>query len=309
MKYVIGIDSGGTKYRVLAWTLNGKELGGFIGPPCSHYHLEQGEMLRRIAANIDACLAIFRGRREDCAFLVCGATGLDSEEDRAFLNEVYGGLEGFQCPRECINDGELALYTVTGGYGALVISGTGSIAVGRNKKGETARTGGWLSSIMGDEGSGTWVSKRALRQLGRWFDGVVPDGLMFQFIRDALQIRTRKDLMDCSARIAHESWETPKLGPLVDQAALQGDQEAQGVMKAAAWETFTILRDLVFRLRLDEEGEFPVGIWGSNILKSPLHQGEFGRLVGEHYPQALIRFPSRSAAEGAAQLALSKLSG
>src|SRR5215831_14296027 len=45
--------------------------------------------------------------------------------------------------------------------GVLVISGTGSIAFGRNQSGETARAGGWGPNVS-DEGSAFWVGREAV---------------------------------------------------------------------------------------------------------------------------------------------------
>ena len=306
MKYVIGIDSGGTKYRILACSLEGKKLGAYEGTAGTYYSLTREELLRRVNGNLDSCLAGFGGRREDCAYLVCGTTGLDSEEDGIFLTEFYGGLEGFHCPVLCINDAELVHYTVIGGAGVLVISGTGSIAFGRNHRGESARAGGWLFSIMGDEGSGSWVSRQALRQLGRWFDGAVPDGPLFRIIRESLAIAARKDLMDYSARLLAPPRESPKLGPLVDRAAEEGDLIAIGIIEAAAGEIFNLVRDTVAMLCMEKDAELKIGLWGSNILNSPLHQRAFRRLAAASYPQAEILTPKRSAVEGAVEMALER---
>src|SRR5260370_21198938 len=52
--------------------------------------------------------------------------------------------------------------------GVLVISGTGSIAFGRNQGGETARAGGWGPNVS-DEGSGFWVGREAVTSPFRAF--------------------------------------------------------------------------------------------------------------------------------------------
>ncbi len=53
--------------------------------------------------------------------------------------------------------------------GVLVISGTGSIAFGRNQNGETARAGGWGPNVS-DEGSAFWVGREAVAAALRAFD-------------------------------------------------------------------------------------------------------------------------------------------
>ncbi len=52
------------------------------------------------------------------------------------------------------------------GVGILLNAGTGSIAFGRNAKGETARAGG-LGPLLGDEGSAFWIGKEYIRRVER----------------------------------------------------------------------------------------------------------------------------------------------
>ena len=62
-------------------------------------------------------------------------------------------------------------------HGVLVISGTGSIAFGRNQKGETARAGGWGPGIS-DEGSAYWVGREAVIAALHAYDRGTSDGLL-----------------------------------------------------------------------------------------------------------------------------------
>lgn len=151
MKFVIGVDSGGTHYRIKACDLSGKCLGYTEGAPANHHYLNPEEMKLRIEGSLADCLGQFGGRIENLCMLVCGTTGIDSKEDYRRLMELYTGIGGSSCPVILMNDAELAHYTVTGGEGVLLISGTGSIVTGKNKNGKTARAGGWPLAILGDE--------------------------------------------------------------------------------------------------------------------------------------------------------------
>src|SRR5438128_1339137 len=57
--------------------------------------------------------------------------------------------------------------------GIVIVSGTGSIAYGRNANGEAARAGGW-GHMIGDEGSGYWIGREALTAVMRAADGRGP---------------------------------------------------------------------------------------------------------------------------------------
>ena len=59
--YVLGIDSGGTKYLVRAAALDGTILGEFRGNTCSHYYLGKEKAARETLNNLGNCLARFGG--------------------------------------------------------------------------------------------------------------------------------------------------------------------------------------------------------------------------------------------------------
>jgi len=63
-----------------------------------------------------------------------------------------------------ITDAEAALAgAFVGGAGIVLISGTGSIAWGKDDRGRIVRAGGY-GYLLGDEGSGFWLGREALRR-------------------------------------------------------------------------------------------------------------------------------------------------
>ena len=138
MEFAIAIDSGGTNYRLRAIDGNGRMLSEYTGKPANHYHVGLEALPGIINSSISALLSSFGGERKDCRALFCGTTGLDSDEDDAFLNSFYRDRCGLSCPVRVISDAELAHYAVTGGEGVLLISGTGAIAFGCSREGENS---------------------------------------------------------------------------------------------------------------------------------------------------------------------------
>lgn len=111
MKYVLGIDSGGTKFLVRARAMDGSLLGEYTGLPCRHYEIGEEKTLRRAEQNIASCLSLFDGKRTDCVQIAAGISGIDSDEDAAIINRIYHSLAGFSCPITCLNDaGAYALH-------------------------------------------------------------------------------------------------------------------------------------------------------------------------------------------------------
>src|SRR3989304_4104964 len=57
--------------------------------------------------------------------------------------------------------------------GMVILGGPGPTAYGRNARDQAARAGGW-GHILGDEGSGYWIGRQALRSVGRGARGRGP---------------------------------------------------------------------------------------------------------------------------------------
>ena len=307
MKYVLGVDSGGTKFLVRAADLEGNLIGMDEGPSAYHYMKPLDEVKRLIGESIDRCLAQFGGKRADCAYMLSGSSGCDSEEDQQLLTEIYAGLSGFSCPVYCVNDAELAHYTATGGEGLLLVAGTGSIAFGRNAQGETRRVGGWPLSVMGEEGSGRFVDSWAMHEYTRYLDGVRPKTEMMEAIREATGVSTAKEMMEYGMAMFGPPHPTPRLGAIVNRAAEQGDPCAHGILLRAAQGNFDLLHELAGALGYDAQDSFAVGLWGSTIVKGKYQRKLLEDMLREAYPKAAVLIAKIDAAQGAVNWALERL--
>lgn len=302
--YVLGVDSGGTKYLVRAASLDGTILGEFRGDTCSHYNLGEVVAAQRIQKSIQSCLETFGGAPQDCVRIVTGSTGYDSPEDGEILTCIYESLPGFSCPVYCMNDVELAHYSVTGGVGVLALAGTGSIVFGRNRYGEECRVGGWMKSILGDEGSGRYLDARALHHYSRYLDGCRPESALLKQIEATVGSPSRKALMDYSLRMASPPWPSANLGPALDSAAGQGDPYACEILQDAAACILDLVDEAIRLLGMQHDPCLLVGIWGSVILNSDYQRDAFRRMLLEKYPHAELCIPTMDAAQGAIEIAL-----
>jgi N-acetylglucosamine kinase-like BadF-type ATPase len=91
---------------------------------------------------------------------VVASRGLWTPAERRILARA---LRGLAARVHVISDAQAALLGALGQQpGVLLLSGTGSIVVGRNARGRWARAGG-LGPVLGDEGSGFWLGREWLR--------------------------------------------------------------------------------------------------------------------------------------------------
>lgn len=303
MEYVLGIDSGGTKFLVKAIGMDGTELAEYEGNPAGLYRFSKQDAVRIIQNNLEICISQAALSKADCQAIVCGTTGIDSDEDRREVEGVYHSLPGYHCPVLCINDAEAALYAATGGIGVVLIAGTGSIAFGRNRQGEIHRCGGWPPCIYGDEGSGVWLNEKALEYMSHVLDGRKKRTLLYDLLNQELVIQGPKDLIRICQRIEKENAGFLKLGPVIMRAAREGDEYALAILQEETALTVSLTKAVIRNLQMEQE-PFRVGVWGSAIVKNPYHFRLFKEELEKEYKNVTVGIADRDAAYGACQIAL-----
>lgn len=80
--------------------------------------------------------------------------------------------------------------------GIHLVSGTGSIAFGKNKAGKSKRSGSW-SAFFGDEGSCCWLGRRTMELFSKQADGRIPVGPLYHMMRERFQLKQDMDFIAC----------------------------------------------------------------------------------------------------------------
>ncbi|MDB4893831.1 MAG: hypothetical protein JWN15_93, partial [Firmicutes bacterium] len=160
MRIVLGIDGGGTKTRCLAADGAGCILGEGLAGPSNYQVLGMDGAVAAVMAAVAEALGVAGADLADVEAVCAGLAGVGRPEDHAVMTAALP----FAAPVKLrvVPDAHIALAGALGGQpGAVVISGTGSIAYGIDAGGRTARAGGW-GWLLGDEGSGSDIGKRAI---------------------------------------------------------------------------------------------------------------------------------------------------
>lgn len=155
-KVVAGVDLGGTWIRLLASGVRGR-TGRLRWSRRVEARaptlVELPEFLRRLWRH----LGVSRG---DVGALVVASKGIWTVAERRALKRR---LRELAKRVEVISDAEAAFRGALGKRpGVLVLAGTGSIVLGRNRRGRWARAGG-LGPLLGDEGSAFWIGRLWLK--------------------------------------------------------------------------------------------------------------------------------------------------
>lgn len=285
-QFLLGIDGGGTHTRARLTDVQGRLLGdGRAGPSALGQGVEQawahvGQALGQAAA----AAGLARPDWSACA-LGLGLSGACVEPLRqAFLAADPG------CARIVLDtDGGVALLGAHEGRpGVLLASGTGSVCEARRADGTRVTVGGW-GWRTGDEGSGAWLGREALRHAQRVLDGRAAAGPLADAVQAHVGLGPQALLG--WAETAHQS-DLAALALLVFAQA-DADPAAAHLLDQAASELAALVQ------AADPGGHLPLALAGSVALNLQ------GRL-----PQALqerLVNPSGDALSGALSMIRSQL--
>ncbi len=305
-RYVLGLDSGATHTLCLVADEAGAEVGRGVGGPSNHQAVGVETARRSLAQAVEqACQA---AGQPPLAAACWGMAGLDRESDRRILSDLAAELLP-GVPVALVHDSEIALASATEGkrLGVVVIAGTGSIAVGYDAAGRVARAGGW-GHLLGDEGSGHDLVRRALNAATRALDGRGPATVLVERLPQAAGLPSMEALAD---RLYLESWgpdQVAALAPAVLAAADEGDDVAGEIVDACASELALAAETVIRSLQMQGE-DFDLVLSGGILQASSRMAERIGARVRMAAPRCRLSVLRREPVWGAVRLALLGLAG
>ena len=214
--FYVGIDSGGTKCDILITDPGRKILFNKFYDGI-HYSLSGPEFYSRsISKFIEDGLKRSNLDIQNCKCICIGIAGAREEKDREGLRKAFVTI--FKHVDFLITtDAMTALYgAFEGKEGIILISGTGSVLYGYSKN-KITRVGGW-GRIIGDEGSGYWIGKRALNLTAKEFDRKKKSPSL---LAKKLKQRFGIDRSNINQKSFDTRFEIQSLAPLVIECASQ----------------------------------------------------------------------------------------
>ena len=260
----LGLDIGGSSSRARC-VEDGRIVAEAQGPGANVAALRPRTVEGRIgsllagmgAISADACCA--------------GSAGAEVPAGRARLERVLTLLLP-GCNVTVVHDTRLVLAAAGIDFGIALISGTGSVAYGRDRDGREARAGGW-GWLIGDDGSAAWLAREASREVMRRSDAGEPLGNLGEAMLRVTKSRHAADLMGRLHRL-HEPGEWAALGGVVFETAGE-DSGSESLVERAA----SALADLVESVRKKLSVDGPVVLAGGQLLNQPrLESAVRGRL-------------------------------
>ena len=221
---------------------------------------------------------------------------------------IIGGLDlltesflelGINCNILINNDAYISLVGAHGkDEGIILISGTGSIALGINKNKDVFRVGGW-GHILGDEGSGFAIGKKGLIAIAKEYDGRSIETKLTKVVEAKYGISNSDILIN---KVYAENFDIASIATDVIECANNGDQVCQQILREEATELFWHVVSALKKLRLKE---LTLSLIGSLITNENFYSNAFKEMVIKNLPQVTIAEPIYNPAIGAILMAKS----
>jgi N-acetylglucosamine kinase-like BadF-type ATPase len=262
---MLGLDIGGSSSRA-RYVEGGRVVAEADGPGANVAVLPPHIVETRLRALLAGLGAI--SPQACCA----GSAGAEVPAGRERLELLLAAL--FPGARiMVVHDARLVLAAAGLDHGIALISGTGSVAYGRDADGREARSGGW-GWLIGDDGSAAWLAREAAREVMRRSDaGESPAALG----KAMLEAGGARDTMELVGRL-HEMAE-PRQWAALARAVFEAageDPGAESLVERAADGLAELVA--VVRKRLSLDG--PVALAGGQLLNQPRLEAAVRKRLG-----------------------------
>lgn len=300
--HVVGIDAGGSKTVCQLGDEHGHVLKESRGPGAnlqSAGELEVEKVLHDVLSDVLADI------EHPPAAICLGMAGVDRPNDA----QIVQGILRRMCRGTrtlVINDALVALEAGAPGQpGVVLIAGTGSIAYGRDAHGGAARAGGW-GHVLGDEGSGFWIGRQAIRAVLRAIDRRGAETNMAAAICAHFGVSRVQDLVHPVYDGGMRPRAVAAIAPIVGDAADAGDAVAMHIIDVGAAELAGAASSVATRLGITNQ-PFALPLAGGIFRSVPRVRSRVLARIGEQIPSArpalLEVEPASGAVRFAAQLA------
>ncbi|HYJ45319.1 MAG TPA: BadF/BadG/BcrA/BcrD ATPase family protein, partial [Pyrinomonadaceae bacterium] len=264
---VLGVDGGGTKTRAIITDERERVLGEGVAGPSNPLRVGIGNAAAAIRDAVDKACAEARVQRADVVAAEVGLAGVRREDIRLRMSEALSGLGIHSI--EVVTDADIALFGATDGEpGIVIIAGTGSVCCGINEQRNHVCAGGW-GPLVGDEGSGSWIARRALQAVAQAKDGRGPQTALSDSACSYFNVTTTDELLFAIYAPSMTNDRIAGFARQVIEEARGGDQVASEIVEAAGRELGKAAAAVIRKLRMGHD-RFQVAYVGGTFAAGEL---------------------------------------
>lgn len=258
---VVGVDGGGTKTHAVVMNVDGRTLGEGHAGASNPLRVGVHASVAAIREAVDKACDHARVSRAEIMAAQVGLAGARREDLRASVRRALIHSLGI-ARTEIVTDADIALYGATAGEpGVVVIAGTGSICCGLNERKVRACMGGW-GPLAGDEGSGSWIARRALQRVAHAADGRGAETSLVRAACDYFHVAKPYDLLLALYAPSMTHSRVAGFSRHVVEEAKKRDAVARKLITDAGVELGELAASLIRRLRMGRDSFSLVTIGG-----------------------------------------------
>lgn len=244
-RYFAGIDGGGTKTTMVLVDQSGNELTRHTTTTSNSAVIGHNHAIATLQGLIETTTRS-AGVDLPLAGLWAGLSGSDRPEDHVQLEPPLAKLTH---KLTLTNDAELAIGSLPNRVGVALVSGTGSIAFGRNANGVRQRASGW-GHVFGDYGSGYDVARKALFQYSAYVDGYGPATSLLERFKEHFNLSDPYSIINRIYDPKTTKGDIAKLSQIVVAEAESGDSVSQQILVDVATDLATYADAVARKLEL-----------------------------------------------------------
>ncbi len=285
IKFLLGIDGGGTKTEFMLTDLDGKEIKRIFLGASNPINTGLDATKAVLKSGIDA---VCEGISLCEVSVFAGIAGGGSKENKDAISAFLGSLGFGAYANGCDTDNTLQA-SLNGKSGTAVIMGTGIIALS-SLNGKTHRTGGW-GYLIDKGGSGFCIGSDALNAAYEFLDGRGGSKQISELVEQRLGKPVEESINEIygggAAYIA-------SFAPIVFEAYESGDPVAEAIIDRNAREAAKVIKTGF---------EFSKGkavICGGLSRQKTVLEPFLRKYLGKDFP---LEFMNRPTVEGAVDLA------
>jgi N-acetylglucosamine kinase-like BadF-type ATPase len=307
MKYLIGIDVGGTKTECAVADLKGKILVKETSTSSNYLIAGADKTALLLFTLIAKSLKKLNGDFAEIQNVVIGVAGAGRTHDARHLEKSlikYAHSKKLKFSSvHIVSDAMIAIQGAFAGHpGCILISGTGSIIFGIDRHGKIHRVGGF-GRLIGDEGSGYSIGRKAVQEVSKVLDGRGKETLITKLIIDKMKISSANSLIN---KIYNNDYDIASLAPVLISAAEKNDRLAINILEQEAEELVQHIKAIMKKMKVKK---LKVAFSGSLITNNNVYLKILTKKIKTSLPNISITKPELSPVEGAILMAKENLNG
>lgn len=299
--FVAGVDGGGSSTRALILDSEQQVLGEGAAGPSNPLRVGIATAAAAVRDAVDKACSAASIKRHEIAAIGIGLAGVRRKDIRARVREALSAALGIK-RIELVSDGDIALSGATDGQpGIVVIAGTGSISCGVNRQGKRVCAGGW-GPVIGDEGGGSWIARRALQAVAHESDERGPKTSLTDAACAYFHVGLPEDLSTAIYAPTITNERIAGFGKHVIEAARSGDPVARSIMIDAGRELGRSTIAVIRKLHMENE-RFQIAYVGGVFAAGELIIASLREEIGRVAKKAFIAPPNSPPTIAAARMA------